>query len=57
VRASFGMYNTHEEVDQFVEALEKIVRREYQDVYHQNPASGDFTPQGWVAKFENFFSL
>lgn len=57
VRASFGMYNTLDEVDQWVEALEKIVRGEYRGRYAQDAASGDFVPEGWEAQFENFFAL
>lgn len=57
VRASFGMYNTLEEVDQWVEALEKIVRGEYRGRYVQDAASGDFVPEGWEARFEDFFAL
>ena len=55
VRASFGMYNTLEEVDAFVEALEKIVRSEYKGTYVQDPASGDFFPDGWEDSYEDFF--
>jgi hypothetical protein len=51
------MYNTLEEVDQFAEALEKIVRGEYLGRYVQDAASGDFVPEGWEARFENFFTI
>ena len=57
VRASFGLYNTLEEVDEFVAALEKIARGEYQGQYRQNKASGDFVPEGWEPQFEKYFSL
>jgi cysteine desulfurase/selenocysteine lyase len=57
VRASFGMYNTLEEVDAFVEALDKILRGEYKGVYVQDPASGDFLPDGWEASYEDFFEI
>jgi cysteine desulfurase/selenocysteine lyase len=57
VRASFGLYNTLEEVDEFVAALEKIARGEYQGRYHQNKASGDYVPEGWEPQFEKYFAL
>ena len=57
VRASFGMYNTLEEIDQFAEALEKIRRGEYRGKYVQDATSGDFIPEGWEARFENFFNV
>ncbi len=55
VRASFGLYNTIEEIDRFVEALQKILRREYKGRYVQDQASGDYRPQGWKPVFEDFF--
>jgi selenocysteine lyase/cysteine desulfurase len=57
VRASFGLYNTLDEVDRFVEALEKIARGEYKGQYKQDKASGDFVPEGWKPAFENYFRL
>jgi hypothetical protein len=57
VRASFGLYNTLDEVDAFVEALSRIARREYRGRYHQDRASGDYVPEGWAPDFEQYFSL
>lgn len=57
VRASFGLYNTFEDIDRLAAALQKIARQEYQGVYQQDKASGDFYPQGWVPRFEEFFRL
>ncbi len=57
VRASFGLYNTLEEVDEFMGALEKILRGEYHGRYHQNKASGDYVPEGWEPQFEKYFKL
>ena len=36
IRASFGLYNTIEEVDTFVDVLEKIANGEYQGEYEQD---------------------
>ena len=57
VRASFGLYNTLDEVDEFVGALEKIRRGEYRGRYHQQRASGDYVPEGWEPEFEKYFAL
>jgi selenocysteine lyase/cysteine desulfurase len=57
VRASFGLYNTVEEVDAFAAALEKIARGEYHGHYHQDKASGDYVPEGWAPEFEKYFAL
>lgn len=57
IRASFGLYNKSEEIDQFILALKKIVRGEYHGRYRQDKASGEFKPEGWNPDFENYFSL
>jgi selenocysteine lyase/cysteine desulfurase len=57
VRASFGLYNSLEEVDVLVEALQHIARGEFQGVYTQNIASGEYLPQGWEPEFAQYFSL
>lgn len=55
IRASFGLYNTREEVDYFVEAIEKIVQGIYSGNYFQDRASGEYTPTGWSPDFDQFF--
>ncbi|HSQ17454.1 MAG TPA: aminotransferase class V-fold PLP-dependent enzyme [Anaerolineales bacterium] len=57
IRASFGLYNTLEEVDIFIEALKCIARGEYQGKYGQDIASGEYTPVGWEPAYNQYFSL
>jgi cysteine desulfurase/selenocysteine lyase len=57
IRVSFGLYNTLDEVEILVEALNKIARGEYQGEYAQHKQTGEFTPHGWTPEFENYFSL
>lgn len=57
VRASFGLYNTKDEIDRFLDALEKIMHGQYKGVYAQNRASGDFRPKGWKPEFKEFFRI
>ncbi len=57
IRASFGLYNTLEEVDILVDALARIARGEYQGQYTQNIASGEYTPLGWTPTYDRYFSL
>ena len=57
VRVSFGCYNNENEVDWFIEALERILRGEYQGHYIQDPASGDFRPQGYAPEVAPYFAL
>ena len=57
IRASFGLYNTVEDVDQFVEAVEKISLGDYIGDYTQDIATGEFIPSGWAPDFKQYFSL
>ena len=57
VRISFGLYNSTDEVDRLVEALERISRGEYQGDYVQDPASGDFVPRGWQVNYDEYFTV
>ena len=56
IRASFGLYNTTEDIDALVEALIRISRTEYQGVYMQNFASGEYSPKDWAPDYDQFFS-
>lgn len=57
VRVSFGMYNTKEEVDTLIEALQVIAKGAYKGVYEQDKASGDYRALGWEPNLQRFFSL
>lgn len=57
IRASFGCYNTQDEVDWFVEMLERVVRGDYQGHYVQDTASGAFWPQGYAPDIASYFTL
>jgi cysteine desulfurase/selenocysteine lyase len=56
VRASFGLYNSHQDVEKLVEALDRIARGNYRGRYLQDPASGEFTPEGWKPDFDAHFN-
>jgi len=57
IRASFGLYNSFEEVDAFVDAIEHIVKGAYKGVYIQDRSSGEYMPAGWSPNFEHYFRL
>lgn len=57
VRASFGLYNTAEEIDELAGALGVIVRGEYRGEYFQDRATGDFQPRGWSPDIGGYFRL
>jgi cysteine desulfurase / selenocysteine lyase len=57
IRASFGLYNTIDEIDALVEALEKISRQEYTGQYSQEISTGEYTPLDWQPNFEDYFKI
>jgi hypothetical protein len=57
LRASFGLYNSKDDVDALVEALFRITTGDFRGQYVQNTASGEFIPHNWQPKFEQYFSL
>ena len=57
VRISFGLYNTLDEIDALIEALQKIAAGKYHGHYTQDRATGEFHPKGWEPEFEKFYSL
>ena len=57
VRASFGLYNSVQDVDRLVDALSCIARGCYHGDYRQDPRSGEYLPQGWSVNFEEYFKV
>lgn len=57
LRASFGLYNTTDEVDALVDALKHIAAGRYQGTYTQNKATGEYTPAGWQPDFSQYYSF
>ena len=57
IRASFGLYNTMDDVDALADALQHIARGEYKGTYTQDKSSGEYLPAGWAPDFEDYFTL
>jgi selenocysteine lyase/cysteine desulfurase len=57
IRASFGLYNTFEDVDALVDALCHIARDEYHGTYVQDEAHGDYTPANWTGDYDRYFHI
>jgi selenocysteine lyase/cysteine desulfurase len=57
VRASFGIYNTREEIDEFIEILRKIINKEYKGNYRQDRKTGSYYPENFKIDFSEYFSL
>ena len=57
VRASFGMYNTAEEVDVFIDAVGRIARGKYYGRYQQDARSGEYRAVDWNPDLSHYFRL
>ncbi len=55
VRASLGCYNNEEDIDVFIESLERIVRKDYRGSYELNPATGTFVAKGFHIDVADYF--
>jgi len=57
VRISFGFYNTEEEIDQLIEALERISRREYKEKYKLDEKLGEYLPEDFSFDYKKYFDF
>jgi selenocysteine lyase/cysteine desulfurase len=57
VRASLGCYNDRTDLDAFLDMVDRIVRGEYRGTYVQEKASGAFHAEGYMPKFQEYFSF
>ena len=57
LRASFGLYNSFDEVDSLIDGLNRIQAGNFEGEYRQDRSSGDYSPLGWVPEFEGQFSI
>ncbi|MCK4385772.1 MAG: aminotransferase class V-fold PLP-dependent enzyme, partial [candidate division Zixibacteria bacterium] len=57
VRISFGFYNTEEEIDQLIDALEKISRREYKGKYRLDERLGEYLPENFSFDYKKYFDF
>ncbi len=57
IRASFGLYNTFDEVDALIDALQAISKHQYHGSYAQDMASGEYSLSGWNPEFYRYFSF
>jgi len=57
VRVSFGLYNTLDEIDILIDALNHISKRDYEGKYIQDKPTGEYSPVGWHPDFSDYFKL
>ena len=56
-RISFGLYNTADEVERFLEALAVVAAGKQRGRYTQDTATGEYRPDGWAPDFDGVFAL
>jgi cysteine desulfurase/selenocysteine lyase len=57
VRVSFGIYNSHDEVDILINALHGISKSGYKGQYNQERSTGDYYALGWEPHLDAYFKL
>lgn len=57
VRMSFGIYNTTDEIDWFIEMINKIVNGDYFKEYQLDKEKGSYKPKGYSYNFEDYYQL
>jgi selenocysteine lyase/cysteine desulfurase len=57
VRMSFGMYNTKDEVDRIIEALEKISSDQYEGDYKLYTETGEYFPNNFKINFNDYYKF
>ncbi len=55
VRASFGMYNTTEEIDQFIEVLKKVANGTFQGKYVLDKKRGEYRVENYQPPLQDYF--
>jgi len=57
VRASFGCYNTKEDIDRLVAMLQRITLGDYQGDYQLITSTGEYKPKGYEEPVSEYFNL
>ncbi|MBN4056747.1 aminotransferase class V-fold PLP-dependent enzyme [bacterium AH-315-J21] len=57
VRASFGCYNTTDDIDKLIDMLVRIQRKDYQGAYIQETRSGEFVPKDYQEPHSSYFKF
>ena len=57
IRASFGLYNTRDEVDAFIRMVRKIAAGDYSKDYVLDKEKGEYVPRGFAYDFEQSYAL
>jgi len=57
IRASFGIYNTKNEIDSFLEMIKKIAAGNYSKDYVLNREKGEYAPRNFKVNMEEYYRI
>ena len=57
IRMSFGIYNTRDEIDRFLDMIRRIAAGKFEKGYVLNKEKGEYTHPGLTFEFPKFFDL
>ena len=57
IRASFGLYNTKEEIDRLIEMIKKIDAGDYHKEWELNKEKGEYSPVGFKLDFAQHYPM
>jgi selenocysteine lyase/cysteine desulfurase len=57
IRMSFGIYNTTDEIDRFVDVVKKIAKGDYRKDYKLNKEKGEYIPTDFDWDFKEYYNL
>jgi cysteine desulfurase/selenocysteine lyase len=57
VRASFGCYNSIQDIDRLIIMLERIIANDYEGDYRLVPSTGEYIPENFVEPLQDHFLL
>ncbi len=57
IRASFGVYNNFDDIDNFVDMIERIIEGDYIGEYELDESSGEYLPKGHDLNPEEYFMI
>jgi selenocysteine lyase/cysteine desulfurase len=57
IRVSFGLYNTEEELNRLIDAMNRIIEGKYSDNYREDPKDGAFHPTSITPEYHRFYTI
>ena len=57
IRVSFGLYNTEQELDRLIHAMDEIIEGKYSGDYREDPKDGAFHPTSITPEYHRFYTI